>query len=259
MTAAEFAQAFKLTPEEAMAYLRARGLLTTTDDWYDLWQDEHAIQFTVSRLAREDLLKTIREAITQSVDGDLSRRDWLRDIQAVLESAGWWGEKTVLGKDGDERTTRFDAQRLKLIYDTNTRMAYSAGQWERVWRNRAALPYLRYVTAGDEKVRESHRRFHNLVLPVEHPFWDSHFPPNGWRCRCRVVALTAREYERGLAPDGSKLVKSAPATHMRDWIDRRTGEIRKVPVGVDPGFGYNPGKSAARAAALLELILSKSK
>jgi hypothetical protein len=45
---------------------------------------------------------------------------------------------------------------------------------------------------------------------------------------------------------------------MRDWIDRRTGEVRKVPVGVDPGFGYNPGKSAARAAALLELILSKS-
>lgn len=258
MTPAEFAQAFKLRPDEAIAYLRKRARLTTTDDWYELWQDEHAIQFTVSRLAREDLLKTIRSAITRSVDGDLSRRDWTRDIMVALMDAGWWGEKTITGADGDERTTTFDAPRLKLIYDTNTRIAYAAGQWERIQRAKHSHPYLRYITMGDEKVRASHAALHNLVLPVDDPFWNYYFPPNGWHCRCRVVAMTARDYERDLAPDGSRLIRVAPVISMRDWIDRRTGEIRQVPAGIDPGFGYNPGQAAARAAALGELIRSKA-
>ena len=46
---------------------------------------------------------------------------------------------------------------------------------------------------------------------------------------------------------------------MREWVDRRTGEIRQVPIGVDPGFGYNAGKAAARAAALADLIRSKTR
>ncbi len=259
MTPAEFAQIFRLPPQEAIAYLQARDLLTTTDDWYELWQDEHAAQFTVSRLARADLLKTIRDAITRSVDGELSRRDWMRDIKQALVDAGWWGEKTITGKDGEQRTTLFDARRLKLIYDTNTRTAYAAGQWERIQRTKTAFPYLRYITMGDEKVRASHRSLHNLVLPVDDPFWDYYLPPNGWRCRCRVVAVSQRDYERGMAPDGSKLKKAAPDVQMREWVDRRTGEIRQVPIGVDPGFGYNAGKAAARAAALADLIRSKTR
>ncbi|GAB1460425.1 hypothetical protein MASR2M50_21990 [Thauera sp.] len=123
--------------------------------------------------------------------------------------AGWWGEKTITGKDGEQRTTTFDARRLKLIYDTNTRTAYAAGQWERIQRTKTAFPYLRYITMGDEKVRASHRALHNLVLPVDDPFWDYYLPPNGWRCRCRVVAVSQRDYERGMAPDGSKLKKAA--------------------------------------------------
>jgi SPP1 gp7 family putative phage head morphogenesis protein len=259
MTPAEFAQLFRLTPKEAIAYLQARKLLTPTDDWYELWQDEHATQFTVSRLARADLLKTIQDAITRSVDGELSRRDWMRDITRALMNAGWWGENTTTGKDGEQRTTTFDAQRLKLIYDTNTRTAYAAGQWERIQRTKDAFPYLRYITMGDEKVRASHRALHNLVLPVDAPFWDYYLPPNGWRCRCRVVAVSQRDYERGMAPDGSKLKKAAPDVQMREWVDRRTGEIRQVPIGVDPGFGYNAGKAAARAAALADLIRSKTR
>lgn len=258
MTPSEFAQAFKLTPAEAVAYLLARNLLTETYDWYALWQDEHAVQFTVSRLAQHDLLQTIRDAITRSVEGDLSRRDWMRDIQQALVRAGWWGEKVVVDPiTGEERTTRFDAQRLKLIFDTNTRIAYSVGQWERVQRSKHTHPYLRYITMRDEHVRASHAALHNLTLLVEDPFWDYYWPPNGWRCRCRVVAISQRDYDRGRAPDGSRLVKVAPVIQMRDWIDRRTGEVRRVAAGIDPGFDYNPGKANARAAALAALIQSR--
>jgi uncharacterized protein with gpF-like domain len=88
-----FARLQRLTPAEAVAYLQRRQQLTQTFSWQDLWHDEHAQQFTVSRLARNDLLKALQDGITKSVQGDLSRRDWVRNAKALLQKEGWWGEK----------------------------------------------------------------------------------------------------------------------------------------------------------------------
>lgn len=256
--ATEFAALNKVTPAEAVAYLRRRKSLTVTHSWQDLWHEEHASQFTISRLTRTDLLAAIQDRITQSVQGDLSRRDFMRDAKAMLSAAGWWGEKTVIDPaTGQEVVTRFDAARLKLIYDTNTRQAYAAGLWERAVRNKAAMPYLRYITQRDDRVRELHRQWDHVTLPVEHPFWNTHWPPCGWRCRCRAMAVSQREYDQGTTPDGSLMKKTAPETLTREWMNRRTGEISAVPVGIDPGFDYNVGQARARAAALEKLTTEK--
>lgn len=256
--AQEFAALRKLPPAEAVAYLGRRGQLTQTYSWKDLWEDEHAQQFTVSRLARLDLLEDIRGQITRSVGGDLSRKDFMRDSEKLLASAGWWGEKTVTDPaTGKEVTTTFDPARLKLIYDTNTRMAYSAGLWERMERNKKTHPYVRYITQGDEKVRESHRAWANVTLPIGDPFWQTHYPPNGWRCRCRAVAVSRRDYESGVTPTGMAMVKKAPTIEMREWLDKRTGEVKVVPVGIDPGFGYNVGAASLRAGSAQGLAAQK--
>ena len=124
--AAAFARLQALPAEQAVAYLQGRDQLTRTFSWQDLWHDEHAQQFTVSRLARMDILKAMQDGITASVQGDLTRRDWARDIGALLKKEGWWGEKDVLDEfTGQMVKTTFDPARLKLIFDTNTRMAYS--------------------------------------------------------------------------------------------------------------------------------------
>jgi SPP1 gp7 family putative phage head morphogenesis protein len=257
-SAQAFADAYRLPSAEALAYMQRRDKLTKTYDWRDLWQDEHANQFTVSRLARVDLLESIRDRITRSVDGDLSRRDFMREGQALLADAGWWGEKTVIDPaTGDAVTTTFDPARLKLIFDVNTRMAYSAGQWERVQRNVRTHPYIRYITKGDERVRASHAVWNNLVLPVDDPVWQTRWPPNGWRCRCRVVAISQRDYDKGTAPDGSPFNKTPPDDQTREWVNKRTGEVMDVPVGVDPGFDYNPGVSAARKQGLQKIVADK--
>ena len=95
LTPAEFAKLRSLPPAEAVEWMRARGRLTPTFSWQDLWESEHAEQFTVSRLARMDLLQALRDGITQSVAGDLSRRDWTRNAEKLLADAGWWGIKAV--------------------------------------------------------------------------------------------------------------------------------------------------------------------
>jgi len=34
----------------------------------------------------------------------------------------------------------------------------------------------------------------------------------------------------------------APAPEYYDWTDKSTGRTHKIPVGIDPGWDYNPGK-----------------
>lgn len=261
--ATDFAKLRTLPVAAAIAYMRTRADLTVTHDWQDLERDEHVRQFTVSRLARLDLLQALHEGISRSVQGDLSRRDWIRDAEALLAQAGWWGEKQVLDPStGEAVKTVFNPPRLQLIYDTNTRQAYAAGQWQRIQAAKRTHPYLRYVTRDDGRVRAQHRAWHNVVLPVDDVFWHDHFPPNGWRCRCRVVALSQRDYERGYSESrpgaeydaNAPLVREpfktkAPLESKVEHVNRRTGEVSRVPAGIDPGFDYNVGLARERVLA----------
>ena len=193
----------------------------------------------------------------------------MEDAEQLLTDAGWWGTKTVTDPlDGEIKLTKFDPARLRLIYDTNTRQAYATGLWERVERSKRTHPYVRYITKQDERVRASHRDWDNLTLPVGDAFWKTHWPPNGWRCRCRVMSMSQRDYDKGYtldrpgaeyeqdAPTVQKpLKKQAPEVTTREYVNPRTGEVTQIPVGIDPGFAYNPG--VARQQALQEVLAGK--
>lgn len=206
----------------------------------------------MSRLGRADLVEGIRQRIVASVNGDLSRRDWFRDVTAMMKEAGWWGEKQVQTPDGRIVTTRFNPRRLKLIYEVNTRMAYAAGRWERIQAAKETHPFLRYVTRADERVRESHRQWHNVTLPVDDPWWRAHYPPCGWRCRCRTVALRAKDVE-----SRPELIRRAPDEPDVQWSNPLTGEVKDVPFAVDPGFDYNVGDASLRWQGLLRTATEK--
>ena len=114
--------------------------------------------------------------------------------------------------------------RLRTIFQTNLRTSYAAGQWERIQRVKDDLPFLRYSAVLDSRTRPDHRRWHGTVLPVDHPFWQTHFPPNGWRCRCSVTQFS----------------ESPPAgwDRTRPWVNDRTG--------IDSGWNHNTGLMASQ-------------
>ncbi len=87
-------------------------------------------------------------------------------------------------------------RRLEIIYDTNLRTSMAAARWEDIQRRKDSMPYLKYICVMDEHTRDEHRRWHNLVLPVDHPFWQTHFPPNGLFCRCIVRQLSEGQIQR---------------------------------------------------------------
>jgi len=260
--ATDFAQLQRLAPAEAIAYMAGRGLTAETYHWYDLWRSEHERAFTVSRLARADLLEAMQSSIAKSVAGDMSRRDWIRDAEKLLKDAGWWGTTEVTDpRTGEVLATRFNHARLQLIFDTNTRQAAAAGQWQRLLRNQRTQPYARYVAMDDDRTRPQHRAWHNVTLPLSDAWWTTHRPPNGYRCRCRIVGVSKREYDQGEVLDRpgaetdraapirrTPMVKTAPPDVMVDWRNPATKAVEKVPAGIDPGFDYSPGTDGASKA-----------
>jgi len=216
------------------------------------------------------LLEAIQASLSKSVGGNLTRRDWIKSTEQLLKDAGWWGTKEVTDpRTGELLKTRFNHPRLQLIFDTNSRQAAAAGQWQRIERNQRTHPYVRYVTAGDDRVRDLHRQWNNVTLPVSDPWWHTHRPPNGWRCRCRVIGVTQREYDAGevLSRPGAEtdrnapivrqpMVKQPPPGTTVPWRNPATGELQQVPAGIDPGFDYNAG-TTGRSKAFDAVVQAK--
>ncbi len=163
-----------------------------------------------------------------------------KELEPLLRKKGWWGRRTVTDPlTGETRTVQLGSpRRLRIIYDTNIRMAIAAGRWRQIERLAVRRPYLRYVSLLDSRIRPEHARWHGTVLAWDHPFWQTHYPPNGWRCRCSVQSLSAADLDRygyqvGEPPEGWQ--------ETRPWTNRRTGATVQVPRGIDPGFGHNVG------------------
>ncbi|WP_245763834.1 phage minor head protein [Pseudoalteromonas denitrificans] len=134
---------------------------------------------------------------------------------------------------------------IQVIYQNNKNTARAAGRWQQQERLKQRRPYLMYLTAGDLRVRPEHGAWHKIVLHIDHEFWFSHYPPNGWGCRCRVVSLNSRDIKRLnlKVTDQDKLIDVVT-------VDEKTGGL----AGIDLGWDYNPGKAWLGS----DIVLGKS-
>lgn len=219
--------------EEAIAALRGKVPLPSRA-WGDLYEGMHARGFVVAGATQAALVSDFQEAVTKAVAEGRTLEQFREDFDRIVAAHGW----SYRGSRG---------WRSAVIYNTNMRMAQSAGRWAQTARvaererRRGRSVYIRYLAVLDSRTRPAHRRWHDVILPSDHRFWDTHFPPNGWNCRCTVQVLTQRQLTRmGLTPTREEGLPSFGTEPRRI---RSGGEERIVetPSGVDPGFGYNPG------------------
>lgn len=234
-----------LAPLEAIAALRAKGW-EISFDWRDVWQEEHARAFTVAKAMSRDLLEDIRTAVDKALAEGQTLAQFAKELKPKLADRGWWGRKWMTDpQTGKDKVVQLGSPaRLRTIYQANLRSSYMAGRWQRVQRAKKTMPFLRYVSVMDGRERPEHHAWHGTILPVDHPWWDTHFPPCGWGCRCDAQPVNQRVLDRkGWA------INEAPAFPERDYINRRTGEVTRVELGIDPGWSYNVGKAALDALA----------
>lgn len=234
-----------LPPEEALAFFRAKGYRESFA-WQDVWQEEHNRAFVVAKGLRLDIVADIREAVDRALADGTTFADFQRRLRPTLERKGWWGKvpmtDPLTGETGMVQAG--SPRRLRTIFDANIRTAYAAGDWAKIQRVKDRRPYLLYEAVADQRTRPAHRNWSGLVLLADDPFWSTHYPPNGWHCRCRVRQLGPRDLDRY----GLKL-GTAPEIDTVAWRNPRTGQMVHVPVGIDPGWGYNVGAEHMRSLA----------
>ena len=76
---------------------------------------------------------------------------------------------------------------LQAEWQTANQSAKHARDWLYYNENTKLYPNLAYRTQGDDRVRDAHSLLNGIVAPINSDFWKTHYPPNGWRCRCYVV------------------------------------------------------------------------
>lgn len=211
--------------QEQIDFLRKK-LNLPSETWRDIRRGAHDRAFMVAGVMKADLLHDLRGAVDSAVQGG-SIGEFRKQFKSIVKQRGWTGWTGQGTKAGE-------AWRTRVIYQTNLATSYAAGRRKQLL-DPALLsrrPLWRYI--HDDSVttpRPHHKAWGDMRLTLrhDHPFWATHFPPNGWGCKCRVVAVKA-------AADGD-------ATEPPDgWLatDPKTG----APVGIDEGWDYAPGARA---------------
>jgi len=193
-------------------------------------------------IENEDLSESLREGLKSSV-GVFSG---FKTFHEMNEAAGFlFDEKGDLKpfetffKDVQKINEDYNKYYLQAEYDFAVASADMAELWEEQSVDSNGRYLLQYRTAGDDKVRPEHAALNRITLPADDAFWDSYYPPNGWRCRCTVHRVLAREYVRHdsdvALKAGEKAIKGKHATM----------------------FKFNPGKNKEAFPAYNTYTISK--
>lgn len=237
---------FDLAPTEAIAVYIEKGLKPSFA-WQDMLGAEHDAAFTVAKMMDTDLLQTVKAKFDKALAEGATLADFKKQLIPELQAAGWWGKKDVIDPLTGlvTKAQLGSASRLETIFRSNMQSAYATGQWDSITKTAKALPYLLYDAVDDHRTRPEHAARDGEVHPVHSDFWKTHYPPNGWNCRCGVVQLSQEDIDdMGITP-----IK-APTIKTRKWVNPRTGTVMDVPIDTDPGWNHNPG--IARQQKLLQ-------
>lgn len=209
-----------------------RKLNVPTTGWTDIYTQEHDWAFVVAGANRDAIVADFRQAVEKAIEGGTSLEAFRKDFDRIVAKHGW-------DYNGGRNW------RSRVIYDTNLATSYAAGRWQQLQE----APYWQYEHSDwVEHPRVQHVGWDGLVLERGNPWWQVHFPPNGWGCQCKVKGLWPRDLQR--------LGKSGPdqapgVTLVERTIGQRSTQGARtvqVPEGIDPGFEYAPGAARLRGA-----------
>lgn len=204
---------------EQSAFFRQKLNLPTAG-WRDIEFNAHDRGFVIAGAQKADLIADFRAAVQTAIDGGGGLEAFRKDFDAIVARHGW---AHVGSRDW----------RSRVIYQTNLLTSYSAGRL--VQLKQAAADGLWWMYRHSDSVmypRPLHVAWDKYAMPATATWWSTHYPPNGWGCKCYVVAIhpdriTAKGGRIGPPPD--------------DGTDPKTGG----PVGIDDGWAYQPGASVA--------------
>lgn len=199
----------RVTPlplQEALDYF-ARLMPVDADEYKKLEQELRAKYFTISRVEGREMVEKIKGYVQEAMEQGQPLEEFKQNVDRLFERMG-------MGQA--------DPWHLETVFRTNVQTAYGAGHWEKLNDPLLAdmFPYYRYSAVLDSRTRDTHRAMHGFIARRDDPIWNEWWPPNGFRCRCGVVAINKYRAAR------ESIKPSAPPK-----------------VAPDQGFARNPGRA----------------
>lgn len=210
-------------PDAAVEFWKWRAKLTDAEA-QALGESAKHRAFYVTGLAHHDLVQLVSDGLEDALKNGETLADFKTRIMTAIQTQGWHD------------------YRIENIFRTNLQTAYAAGRYKKMQAVKASRPYWQYLAVMDRRVRPSHAILDGKVYPADHEFWATHYPPNGFRCRCGVRTLSQRQVDTLSLP----VEKEMPQAGV--WTDPKTGMEYFVHFpGPDKGFRNNPGKDWAES------------
>ena len=170
-----------MTLLQALVYARSRKVVLP-GEYYLLDLNSRQYASTVSGLAGLDQIKSVLNAVYKTVETGGT----FQDFQDLVEADG----------------INLSEAQLDNVFRTNAQNAYAHGKWLHQQRNKDKRPYLQYMAINDSRVRPSHLALDGVIRHIDDPFWQTYYPPNGYRCRCTTRALTEKQAQsKGITPN----------------------------------------------------------
>lgn len=210
----------QLNAQEAIDYFKDKIVLTPAQ-FYSLSRQARVNAFTASEIASLDILNDIFEELTKAIETGTTMEEFRKNINERMEKRGWTG---------------LTPYRADTIFRTNVQTAYQVGRWKQMTDPVVISdrPYGVYSAVLDGRTRATHRAMNGVCRRLDDPFWDTWYPPNGYRCRCSVRTLSQRQVDKQ---------KIKVATGSWQGLVEPPGQPARQLIP-DPGFDYNPGKEA---------------
>lgn len=211
---------------EAIAHFLAKDNVPTMA-WNDIWDAEQETAFSVAGVMAQDLLTDLRGAVQGAITQGVSREQFLRDFDDIVARTGW------AYRGGRE-------WRAGIIYQTNLRSAYRAGQRIRqkdpeILKQRQ---FVQWLHGGTPRPRPLHISLHRKVYPAGEADFLYRII-GGFGCQCEIVSVSSRDIER----EGLVLEGEAPKVGESVVLKDAKGLETTVRVEPDPGWDYLPGES----------------
>lgn len=205
----------KQFPEQVTFFRSKLGNLIPTDSWLDVQKSAHDTGFMVAGAAKADLLADLARAVDGAI-ADGQSIGWFRaHFDEIVEKHGW----SYRGEYN---------WRTRTIYRTNMATSYAAGRLVQLKSGNFSFWMYRHSDSV-ARPRPLHVSWSGLTLKPDDPWWQTHYPPNGWGCQCYVVGASKATAERM----GGR-IESAPNDGMSP---------DGTPNGIDKGWDYMPGST----------------
>lgn len=197
--------------EEAIAWAKGRGVVLPDVYYGELQGLARAMAFSVAGLASIDQLQMVIDSLAKATENGESLQSWQKRVEA-------W-----------EIPLDLPAHRLDNLFRTNLQGHYARGRCQQHKENLDTHPWFLYDAVNDSRTRPAHAAMDGFVARHDDPVWKKWAAPNGYRCRCRLIALSEAQAARFRTADQRRQADPAIAQARMDALGN----------GPDAGWDYS--------------------